>query len=81
MHFAYLINVVHRWQMAVAAGDRRRAGAFGGTLERIARDGTVFAAAGSEIGQDLTRPAVDDVQWLDGASAEAVAFAVRRVDR
>ncbi len=25
--------------------------------------------------------AVDDAQWLDGASAEAVAFAVRRVDR
>ncbi len=25
--------------------------------------------------------AVDDVQWLDGASAEAVAFAVRRIDR
>ncbi len=66
MHFAYLINVVNRWQTAVAAGDERRAGAFGGTLERIARDGTVFAAAGSEVGQDLTRPATTAVRWESG---------------
>jgi alkylation response protein AidB-like acyl-CoA dehydrogenase len=66
MHFAYLINVVHRWQMAVAAGDERRAGAFGGTLEQIAHEGTVFAAAGSEIGQDLTRPATSAVRSESG---------------
>jgi alkylation response protein AidB-like acyl-CoA dehydrogenase len=66
MHFAYLINVVSRWQTAVAAGDERRAGAFGGTLERIARDGTVFAAAGSEVGQDLTRPATTAVRSESG---------------
>jgi alkylation response protein AidB-like acyl-CoA dehydrogenase len=57
MHFAYLLNVVRRWQMAVASGNERRAGAFGRTLEQIARDGVVFAAAGSEPGQDLTHPA------------------------
>ena len=57
MHFAYVLNVVRRWQMAVAGGNERRAGAFAETLEEIARDGVVFAAAGSELGQDLTRPA------------------------
>jgi alkylation response protein AidB-like acyl-CoA dehydrogenase len=57
MHFAFLLNVVRRWQIALASGDERREQAFAATLERIARDGTVFAAAGSERGQDLTRPA------------------------
>ncbi len=57
MHLAYLLNVVRRRQIAVAAGDERRAAAFSETLAQIARDGTVFAAAGSELGQDLTRPA------------------------
>jgi alkylation response protein AidB-like acyl-CoA dehydrogenase len=42
--------------MATAAGDERRAGAFGETLEEVANDGTVFVAAGSELRQDLTRP-------------------------
>jgi alkylation response protein AidB-like acyl-CoA dehydrogenase len=56
MHFVYLLNVVRRWQMAVASGNERRAAALGDALEQIARDGVVFAAAGSEIGQDLTRP-------------------------
>jgi alkylation response protein AidB-like acyl-CoA dehydrogenase len=57
MHLVYLLNVVRRRQIAVAAGDERRSAAFAETLEEIARDGTVFAAAGSELGQDLTRPA------------------------
>ena len=57
MHFAYLLNVVRRWQIAGASGDERRSGALAAALEGIARDGTVFAAAGSESGQDLTRPA------------------------
>ena len=56
MHLVYLLNVVRRWQIAVAAGDERRSTAFAEALEQIARDGTVFAAAGSELGQDLTRP-------------------------
>src|SRR3954447_25218358 len=46
-----------RWEAAVAAGDERRAAAFGATLEEVAREGTVIATAVSEIGQDLTRPA------------------------
>jgi L-evernosamine nitrososynthase len=57
MHLVFLLNLVRRWQIAVASGDDRRAGAFAGTLEEIARERTVFAAAGSEARQDLTRPA------------------------
>ena len=57
MHFVYLLNVVRRWRMAVASGNERRVAALGNALEQITRDGVVFAAAGSEVGQDLTRPA------------------------
>jgi alkylation response protein AidB-like acyl-CoA dehydrogenase len=57
MHLAYLLNVVRRWQIAVASADKRRMEGFAETLEQIARDGTVFASAGSELRQDLTRPA------------------------
>ena len=57
MHLVFVLNVVRRWQIAVGGGDERRDRAFGATLEQIAHDGTVFAAAGSELGQDLTRPA------------------------
>jgi alkylation response protein AidB-like acyl-CoA dehydrogenase len=57
MHLAYVLNVVRRWQIAHTSGDERRERAFAGALEQIAREGTVFAAAGSEAGQDLTRPA------------------------
>jgi alkylation response protein AidB-like acyl-CoA dehydrogenase len=57
MHFVFLLNVVRRWSMAAAEGNERRVTAFGGTLAEIARDGVVFAAAGSEFGQDLTHPA------------------------
>ena len=56
MHLVFVLNVARRWQIAAAAGDERRARAFGETLEEIARDGTVFASAGSERRQDLTRP-------------------------
>jgi alkylation response protein AidB-like acyl-CoA dehydrogenase len=56
MHLVFVLNVARRWQIATAAGDDRRAGAFGETLEEIARKGTVFASAGSEPRQDLTRP-------------------------
>jgi len=68
MHFVFLRNVVRRWQMAVAAASERRAGAFAATLRRIADDGTVYAAAISEPGQDLTRPATSarrtDAGWI-----------------
>jgi alkylation response protein AidB-like acyl-CoA dehydrogenase len=66
MHLVYLLNVVRRWQIATAAGDSRRSGAFAATLEQIARDGTVFAAAGSELGQDLTRPRTTATRTEDG---------------
>jgi L-evernosamine nitrososynthase len=56
MHLVFVLNVARRWQIATAAGDERRARAFGETLEEIAQDGTVFASAGSERRQDLTRP-------------------------
>jgi alkylation response protein AidB-like acyl-CoA dehydrogenase len=57
MHLVFVHNVVRRWQIATAAGDERRARAFGETLEEVVRDGTVFVSAGSELRQDLTRPA------------------------
>jgi alkylation response protein AidB-like acyl-CoA dehydrogenase len=56
MHLVILLNIVRRWQAAVAAEDERRAAAFGASLRSIARDGVIIAAAISELGQDLTRP-------------------------
>jgi alkylation response protein AidB-like acyl-CoA dehydrogenase len=56
MHLVAVLNMVRRHAVAVAAGDKRRARAFAGSLERIARGGVVLAAAISEPGQDLTRP-------------------------
>jgi alkylation response protein AidB-like acyl-CoA dehydrogenase len=56
MHLVAVQNMERRRQVAVAAGQQRRARAFAGSLERIARDGVVLSAAISEPGQDLTRP-------------------------
>jgi alkylation response protein AidB-like acyl-CoA dehydrogenase len=56
MHLVLLLNIVRRWQAARAAGDRRRATAFGASMNAIAREGVVMASAVSELGQDLTRP-------------------------
>ena len=56
MHLVFVLNVARRWRIATAAGDERRARAFAETLEEVARDGTVFVSAGSELRQDLTRP-------------------------
>jgi alkylation response protein AidB-like acyl-CoA dehydrogenase len=66
MHLAYLLNVVRRWQVAVASGDERRTRAFAGALAEIARDRIAFAAAGSEPGQDLTRPATTATRTDEG---------------
>jgi alkylation response protein AidB-like acyl-CoA dehydrogenase len=66
MHLAYLLNVVRRFQIATAAGDERRSGALALSLEQIAREGTVFAAAGSELRQDLTRPATTATRTESG---------------
>jgi alkylation response protein AidB-like acyl-CoA dehydrogenase len=57
MHLIAVLNMERRRQVAVAAGQDRRIRGFASTLERIARDGVVLAAAISEPGQDLTRPA------------------------
>jgi alkylation response protein AidB-like acyl-CoA dehydrogenase len=57
MHMAVLDNVVRRWRRATSSGDVRRAAAFGETLADVAHDRLVIATAGSEPGQDLSRPA------------------------
>jgi alkylation response protein AidB-like acyl-CoA dehydrogenase len=57
MHLVAVLNMERRRQVAVAAGAERRAHGFASSLAQIARDGVVLAAAGSERGQDLTRPA------------------------
>jgi alkylation response protein AidB-like acyl-CoA dehydrogenase len=56
MHLVAVANMERRRQVAVAAGATRRARSFTSSLEQIARDGVVLAAAISERGQDLTRP-------------------------
>jgi alkylation response protein AidB-like acyl-CoA dehydrogenase len=56
MHLVAVLNMERRRQGALAAGAERRARGFAGSLERIATDGVVLAAAVSERGQDLTRP-------------------------
>ncbi len=56
MHLVAVLNMERRRQVAVAAGQERRARGFAASLEQIARDGVVLAAAISERGQDLTRP-------------------------
>jgi alkylation response protein AidB-like acyl-CoA dehydrogenase len=57
MHLVAVLNMERRRQVAVAAGAERRARAFAASLEQIASEGAVLAAAISEPGQDLTRPA------------------------
>ncbi len=71
MHLVAVQNMERRRQVAVAAGQERRARGFASSLERIARDGVVLAAAISEPGQDLTRPGTvatrTDTGWrIDG---------------
>jgi alkylation response protein AidB-like acyl-CoA dehydrogenase len=57
MHLIAVLNMERRRQVAVASGAERRARGFASSLEQIARDRVVLAAAISERGQDLTRPA------------------------
>jgi alkylation response protein AidB-like acyl-CoA dehydrogenase len=66
MHFAYVLNVVRRREIARAARDERRLRAFDDTLAEMAALGTVFAAAASEPGQDLTRPSTIATRTDDG---------------
>ena len=66
MHLVIVLNIVRRWQDAVAAGDERRAAAFGASMAAIARDGVIMATAISELGQDLTRPRTTATRTPDG---------------
>jgi len=66
MHLVAVLNMERRRQVAVAAGTERRALAFASSLERIARDGVVLAAAISERGQDLTRPGTRATRTASG---------------
>ena len=62
MHLAILGNVVRRHAMALAAGDESRTAAAAAVLRSIVVRETVIAAAVSEPGQDLTRPATRAVR-------------------
>src|SRR4051812_14829049 len=57
MHTIAVHNMARRRRAALAAGNERRATAFARSMEAIAREGVVMAAAISERGQDLLRPA------------------------
>jgi alkylation response protein AidB-like acyl-CoA dehydrogenase len=56
MHIVAVMALTRRRQVAVGAGQDRRAEAFADSLRGIVRDRTVIAAAFSEPGQVLTRP-------------------------
>jgi alkylation response protein AidB-like acyl-CoA dehydrogenase len=62
MHLVAVLNMERRRQ----AGDERRARAFAASLEHIARDGVILAAAISERGQDLTRPSTIATRTASG---------------
>ena len=66
MHLLAVLNMQRRRAVAVGAGAQRRAEAFAASLEQIARDGVVLAAAISEPGQDLTRPATTATRTASG---------------
>jgi alkylation response protein AidB-like acyl-CoA dehydrogenase len=66
MHLVAVLNMERRRQQAVAGGAERRARAFAASLEQIARDGIVLAAAISEPGQDLTRPRTRAIRIASG---------------
>src|SRR5262249_51597700 len=71
MHLVAVLNMERRRRVALAAGAERRVRGFASSLERIAREGGVLAAAISERGQDLTRPAtvatrIDSGWRIDG---------------
>jgi alkylation response protein AidB-like acyl-CoA dehydrogenase len=57
MHLIAVMALARRMRIAVAAGKAHRAEAFADSLRTIVRERSVIAAAQSERGQDLTRPA------------------------
>lgn len=68
MHLTAVMNLVRRWNMAVAAGNDRRAAALAMSMESIAQGRVVMSAAISEPGQDLLRPSTTatrtEAGWL-----------------
>jgi L-evernosamine nitrososynthase len=66
MHLVAVLNMERRRRVALAAGAERRARGFAASLEEIVRDGVVLAAAISEHGQDLTRPATVATRTASG---------------
>ena len=66
MHLIAVLNMERRRRVAEAAGETRRARGFAASLEQIAREGVVLAAAISEPGQDLTRPATTATRTASG---------------
>jgi alkylation response protein AidB-like acyl-CoA dehydrogenase len=66
MHLIPLVNIAQLWRVATIGGDERRAGAHARAMEKVAREGIVMAAAISEPGQDLTRPATTARRTDDG---------------
>ena len=70
MHLAIVLSILRRWQVARAAGDTQREPAFGAALAAIGRGDVVLAAAMSEPGQVLTRPATTAVRTEGGWRVE-----------
>ena len=66
MHLIAVLNMERRRRVAEAAGEEGRARGFAASLEQIAREGVVLAAAISEPGQDLTRPATVATRTASG---------------
>ena len=66
MHLVAVANLTRRWRIAVASGNERRAAALAGSLQEIAVEQPVFAAAISEPGQDLTRPVTTATRTDEG---------------
>ena len=57
MHLLPVLSMARRYRLAQREGDERRRDAFGASMIRLVRNETIMAAAVSERGQDLTRPA------------------------
>jgi L-evernosamine nitrososynthase len=66
MHLVAVLNMERRRHIAHASGVERRARGFAASLTQIVLDGVVLAAAISERGQDLTRPATVATRTTSG---------------
>ena len=68
MHITYVLNLERRYRLAVDLGNVRNIEALAASLEALAQDGHVYAAAVSEPRQDLIRPetvaAAIDNGWI-----------------